>query len=412
MRRALPTAGAGAAYLAAALATALLNAGPAAAADWHVYPRLELAGLYDDNYSLLPAASKVSVSGGQLGAQLAISAHTPRTEFSLTPQVRSSYFPSERDFNSTDGQLDAVLKHAWQKATLTLNAGFLDQSVFANERPEAVVPGGDQGGGGTGDSGRIVADNRQRLYRVAAQFAQRLGQRSNLEASAGYVSADYQRQIVGAQLDYRNGDGYLGWAYDATQSDTLRIGAVAEDYRTDSASLSSSHTDGLRAEWAHQISPTLRSYLRLGGARTTYDQPATGARPASASNATYAAGLRGSYQVTEIYLDASRSIEPNGTGFLVRRDQLQFNLTRQLRPLLNGSIGILGISDAATGGVGAAAFADRHYAVGRLQFERRFTRAWSLTGRYEYAWQKFSGEDSNRRGNRVDISMIYEAGRP
>jgi hypothetical protein len=412
MSRALPAAGASAAYLAAALAVGLVHAGPAAAADWHVNPRLELAGVYDDNYSLLPGASAISVSGGQLGAQLAISAHTPRSEFSLTPQARSSYFPSQHQFNSTDGQLDAVLKHAWQKTTMTLNAGYLDQSVFANERPQAVVPGGDQGGAGNGDSGRIVADNRQRLYRVAAQLAQRLGQRSNLEAAAGYVSADYQRQILGAQLNYRNTDGYLGWAYDATQTDTLRIGAVAEDYRTDSSSLSSSHTNGLRAEWARRVSQTLRSYLRVGGARTSYDQPATGARPPSASNATYAAGLRGSYQVTEIYLDASRSIEPNGSGFLVRRDQVQLNATRQLRPLLYGSIGVLGIADAATGGVGAAAFADRHYAVGHLQFERRLTRAWSLTGRYEYVWQSFSGEDSNRRGNRLDISIVYEAGRP
>jgi hypothetical protein len=390
---------------------ALLSPGSAAAADWRVNPRLELTGLYDDNYSLQPSATAVSVSGGQLGALLGISARTPRSDFALTPQVRSSYFPSQHQFNSTDGLVDAVLRHAWQKATLTLNAGYINQSVFANERPEAVVPGGNQGGANGGDSGRIVTNNRQQLYRVAAQLAQRLGQRSNIEASAGYVSADYQHQILGAQLNYRNADGYLGWAYDATGADTLRIGAVADSYRTGSSSLSSSHTDGLRAEWERRISSTLRSYLRVGGARTSYDQPAAGVRPPSASNVTYAAGLRGSYQVTEIYIDASRSVVPNGSGFLVRRDQLQLNVTRQLRPMVYGSIGVLGIADAATGGAGAATLGDRHYAVGRVQFERRFTRTWSLTGRYENAWQSFSNGAFNGRGNRIGLSVVYEAGR-
>jgi len=397
---------------AALAAAAMLASGAATAADWHVNPRVELTGLYDDNYSLLPPASAISVSGGQLGAQLGIVAHTPRTDFTLTPLVTSRYFPGEHEFNSTDGQVAALLHHAWQKTNLTLNADYINQSVFANELPNAVVPGGGQGGAGNGDSGRIVADNRQRLYHVSAQLAQRLGQRSNFEASAGYVSADYAHQIPGAQLDYRNGDGYVGFAYDATQSDTLRIGAVAEQYHTDSATLSSSHTDGVRAEWARRMTQTLRGYLRVGGARTSYDQPATGAKPASASNVTYGAGLRGSYQVTEVYLDASRSIEPNGTGFLVRRDQLQLNVTRQFRPLVYGSIGLLGISDAATGGVGAASFENRHYATGYLQLERRFTRAWSMNGRYAYSWQSFSGETSDRRGNRFYLGAVYEAGRP
>jgi hypothetical protein len=407
-----PAARAARAYLVALLAATACCASIAHAAEWRLNPRLEIAGLYDDNYTLLPAASAVSVSGGQFGAQLELVGRTPQGQFTLTPHVKGSYFPGHHEFNSTDGFVGAELRHAWQRSDFSLRADYVDQSVFTNERPEAVVPGGDQGNPGTGDSGRIVVDNRQRLYRVAAAGSNQLGQRNRIEVTAAYMSSAYQRQVPGAQLDYRNADGYLGWAYDATQADTLRLGAVAEDYRIDSTSLSSSHTDGVRAEWARRISPTLRSYLRLGGARTSYDQPATGARPPSASNATYAAGLRGSYQVTEIYLDVSRSIEPNGSGFLVRRDQVQLNVTRQLRPLLYGSIGVLGISDAATGGVGAAAFEDRHYAVGHLQFERRFTRAWSLTGRYQYARQSFSGEDSNRRGNRFDISVVYEAGRP
>ena len=412
MSRAVPAPGKTMAHRAVSIAVAaLLAPGLAAAADWHVNPRVDLTGIYDDNYSLLPTGSAISVSGGQLGAQLGIAAHTPRTDFTLTPQLTSSYFPSEHEFNATDGQVAALLHHAWQKTNLTFNADYVNQSVFANELPGAVVPGGDQGGAGNGDSGRIVADNRQRLYHVSAQLAQQLGQRSLFEASAGYVNADYEHQIQGAQLDYRNGDGYLGFAYDATQFDTLRIGAVAEQYHTDSATLSSSHTDGVRVEWARRITQTLRGYLRVGGARTSFDQPATGAKPDSASNVTYGAGLRGSYQVTEVYLDASRSIEPNGTGFLVRRDQLQLNITRQFRPLVYGSIGLLGISDAATGGVGASSFENRHYATGFLQLERRFTRAWSVNGRYGYTWQSFSGEVSDRRGNRFNLSVVYEPGR-
>src|SRR5215208_1955007 len=59
----------------------------APAADWTTKPRVEVAGVYDDNYLLSRgAADPLAVSGAEVDARLQFSGATPRSETNLTPR--------------------------------------------------------------------------------------------------------------------------------------------------------------------------------------------------------------------------------------------------------------------------------------------------------------------------------------
>src|SRR5688500_3697865 len=117
-----------------ALGTASLGLGAAggahADAAWEFTPTLEAGYLIDDNYRLAPPGAEVEVSGPLVDAELAMRTVTQRGEFSFTPRVRATYFPDERELDSTDyfGVLDWL--HNGQRVTSRLRGDFAQQDVI------------------------------------------------------------------------------------------------------------------------------------------------------------------------------------------------------------------------------------------------------------------------------------------
>ena len=50
----------------------------------------------------------------------------------------------------------------------------------------------------------------------------------------------------------------------------------------------------------------------------------------------------------------------------------------------------------------------REYATGELGFEWRWLRQWSLIGTYNYRWQEYEDEPSDRSASSFLIGIVYE----
>jgi hypothetical protein len=72
---------------------------PAHSADWSYEPRVALSAEYDDNHRMTTVpGEEIEVYGPRLDARLVMRGSTPRTTFSLTPQVVfTQYFEGEED---------------------------------------------------------------------------------------------------------------------------------------------------------------------------------------------------------------------------------------------------------------------------------------------------------------------------
>ena len=116
---------------------------PAGAADWEMNPTLEAGYLYDDNYRLASPGNEIKVSGPLADAQLEMRALTQTGEFSFTPRVRATYFPSETSLDAVDYFANVDWLHHGQRFESRVLGEFADQvgPLAGAERVEQVRDG-------------------------------------------------------------------------------------------------------------------------------------------------------------------------------------------------------------------------------------------------------------------------------
>ena len=133
---------------------------PAGAADWEMNPTLEAGYLYDDNYRLASPGNEIKVSGPLADAQLEMRALTQTGEFSFTPRVRATYFPSETSLDAVDYFANVDWLHHGQRFESRVLGEFADQDIVNTEQPD-VDAGGDLGQPDFGDGGVVLVENRR-----------------------------------------------------------------------------------------------------------------------------------------------------------------------------------------------------------------------------------------------------------
>src|SRR5262245_8681266 len=90
-----------------------LLANIAGAADYRIEPRVELGGIYNDNYRL-SSADENAISGAMADAQVRWRAVTPTSEFAITPRIVATYFPDDRNEDDTDEYVTMGFTHNGQ----------------------------------------------------------------------------------------------------------------------------------------------------------------------------------------------------------------------------------------------------------------------------------------------------------
>jgi hypothetical protein len=374
---------------------ALFAAGQAAAANWEFAPRVSAGYIYNDNYRLELPGGEIEVSGGEVDAAATLRTIDPRTTFEITPRIDATFFPDEREQESTDYYLDGLFEDKTPRHKIGIAANFASEDVVRSELPNPNVGGG-LGDPQSVDSGVTLQENRRDLVRVTPYFFYDMSQRTRLELQARYLDANFEKHYPGSQEDFSEFGASAGVAWLLSPRNSLTFRALGGRYET------SFYTDsyGGEVEWGTDFSETSRMYISVGGLST---KPENGQ---SATNVIGGIGGEWTSQRNVLFIDFTRQITPISAGTVVARHQLRLRVNHEVSQRIGVLVSGRASRDEELEGLGT--YPTRKYAAAEAGIEFRMTRALSVTATYNYRWQEYADEPSDASGNGFLIGLAWE----
>jgi hypothetical protein len=371
---------------------------------WVFDPRVEVAAIYDDNYRLTDQrGQEIEVTGGALDASLGMHLDTQTTSLGVTPRIHRTFF-NESSEEATEYYLDALAEKKTQRLDSKFIASFSDESVVSSELPAADFPGLNLGQATSGDAGQVSFRNRRRLIVAEPSIAWDWTERRHLTADVQYVDTKFDSQFV-EQIGYKTYTGTGGILFNTTQRSTTWFTVSQQKYTPDDNS-PDTDTTSAAVEFRTSRTEIASLYVRGGVSHSTRD--AEGTNP-SISKTSFNGGVGAEWalQTTRIVLDALRSTSPSSVGAVVNRNEVRLRVNHQFDPRFSGFVAGRGIrTEGLTNNVNAVR--DRKYATGSVGFEWRASRQTSITGAYDYTWQKYQTEPNDAVSNGVTLSFVYQ----
>lgn len=410
-------------------ALVVVGSGPALAADVAWSPRVGVMGVYNDNNRLTDVpGQEIEVAGAVIDAQITVLAETPRTNFSLTPRLRSSFYPGDQTEEADDQFVYLDWGHATERTRLRLGADYSRVVTFSSFYPEPQVSAGSSGGsqpfdpldpGGASSSGDSLGDpdlgvgvgqstgkNRQQRLAVRPEVRFDLSPRHAVEFRLDYVDVSYDEQVQGDREDFTSTRGTLGYRWTLSQTQNLLLRTSYGQY--DPVDDDSRDGYGVDGRWSYNLSETAEAYARLGFNRVETQDEATG-DSGWETGFTGGAGVRWTWEVTDLWLDASQFLNPDSSGDLVTRTEMRLQIGRRITEAVRVTAAGRVMQD--TGATDADDFRDRTYAAGSLGFEWRWARQWLLRGSYDYRWREYDQAPTNAESNAFSLGVVWQPGR-
>jgi hypothetical protein len=385
------------------------------AADRQVNPRVELGYTLDDNYRLDLPGGEIDVAGALLQAQLEFRRLGPRSEFTLTPRLRATYFPDETQEDSNDYFLGLEHLYTTQRSRTRLPLRFADETVVLSELPgndfNDPDGGADPGLGETGgsDAGRLSVRNRRQLIEFRPGFEHAFSPRQGLELQGRYTNVGFEQDVPGEQIGYREVEASAGWEVRRSERTAFTARVLANSFSPDTG-VNEATGYGVHVEWSKQMSEVSSAYVRAGAQNTRIDILSGGVEE-TRDTVDYLAGVGGQRRGErfDFFVDLTRGVGPTSAGIIVARDQLRLRFTRRFTERMGMFAVLRGIRDESVDD--ATAYARRLYGNGNVGLEWRIRRAVSLAVTYDYTWQEFEDEADARASSGLLLSLIYEPNR-
>ncbi len=424
-RRSIPAARPALA-LACALAVPLSALLPvsAPADEWSAKPRVSSRLVYDDNPRLLQDEQNDAL-GIITEAAVDLGWSDGRSQWAFTPRLRHNEYDRDHpELDSLDQYYTLSGSTATERARYGLNANASFATVLTTEDVVA-------------ESGR-----RQQLDRkvdrdslsITPSFSYILSERNTLSVDftasdvnyRGPGYRDYQfytsNLSLGHALSERDTISAITYLsrYDRTLLDSgtlvpVAVGPVVVGVPLSKDTKGTTDSIGLQAGYERSLTETMKGRVAAGVVRSELN----------ADKAKLAGG--GSIELFEDSTDwgqllnfslneklerfgwevaASRALTPTGDGVLVRHDELSGGLSRELGPLTSGRLRLVAFKEK--GLKTTSDFADRDYARFEAGLSYRLTPFWTLSGSYQYRYEKYDNADDSATSNAFWVSIGYQ----
>jgi len=378
----------------------------ATAEDWQFNPRIEVGAEANDNYRLFPSEFADHVYGGFTNAAFEFRYLNSLDDFSVTPAVHAIYLPDSTDDNTTDPSLALNWLHTGQTYKAGLYGQYSRQSVVDAELTTPATIGNQLGNPVAGDSGLVSQRGKQQLGELAPTFTIDLTQRRHLNITADYNNVSYQPVIPGLNVNYNSANGTIGLVQDFTERSTGTVRALITQFDPQ-GEFATTRSYGLEGQWDYHLSQISQAYLRVGAVRSFFEDVPGFSHVAPSTGVVAGAGVNWTFQITQLFLDFTRTVEPNSTGFSVNRDQVRLSLNRAFSATVALVLAARYAHDAPT--TSTPDFTNRDYGLASAGVKWRFLRAWTLSGEYDFTYQRYASvPTTNERSNAVLLSVIYE----
>src|SRR5579863_1014223 len=400
---------------ASGLAGACLCAVTATATDYQFNPRVEVGAAYDDNANFGQAGAQTGAADAMVDARVDLIAEEPNSQWKLTPEVRGSWYPSQSGLDSNGEFLYLNGQTSGPRYTLGLYGLGSSQSLL-----RSYLPNADLGTGlGTPEPGTTVGtlvSMRQNYGYLSPSYTLQMTPRYRLELNVNYADASYSLEFEGGYTNYRNLAGSVGLVLQESLLSSITVRVTGANFQPDFGL--TTNTYGAEVQWDAKYSQTKQYYVRIGAARSDFSGSAASAPgavtstsgTAASTNVSAGAGTRWTYSVTEIFLDATRSVAPTAQGYAVNDNQLRLRVARRFTPRLAGFLGARLIDDVPINGAAGPAVRAQRYYFATTGFEWRVQRGFAVVGAYEFTDNHYGGPAT--RSNMVTVSLVYEPHRP
>ena len=389
----------------AVLAAAAMAAAPAGhAADWMFNPTIELGVMSDSNLRLNEGDERADVAGAFTSGRFELRATTPLAQFSIVPRIEATHFPADadRDEDYVDGGIGMLWLRRWRTGLSRFQADFDDSSTVTGNRADASPDDSELGNpDAPGDSGSLTSSNRMQTLNLRETLQFDLSPRDALELSAAFLDRKFDEQVINEDVSFTALSGHVGWNRQLRARTSVGLRGRVMRFDPDLIPLVTTHV-GIEGEWRYQVSERVNSYVRAGASRASF-QSSSG--PVPDDDTAFVGGVGASWQllVSRVFLDLTRTVDPNSAGVTVSRSQARVRLDRDFSERARGSVAMRFISDE-----GPEGFNERRYAVVSIGSEWRFTRAWSVAGRFDHRWQDYELTTGSASSNALRLSVIYQ----
>jgi hypothetical protein len=420
-----------AALAGAAVASALVVAGKARADNWDFNPRIELGGMYNDNYRLAESGTpKIPAYGALADVAIGFSLIDPVSELDIVPRIHASFFPDDHEDQSNNGYLNVGGTYRTQRATFGGTASYSNEEVISSELLPADFPGVGLGQVVGETTGRVSIHNRRQMEQVAPKMTFDFTPRYHLIASALYEQASFTDNLGAitvltpaekaeyVQVGYKDFYGSAGLQYDLTQRQDIIFRVTGTEFIPDSVTnlgsgedagqVKSSSTDtqnyGLEGQWDVKPTDKIQGYVRVGVNEVHADTAVDGV--IQKTLLVGGAGIVFTYQLAQYTVDALRALSPSSAGAIIQQDEFRFRILKALQPrlymvLAARYVDVRGASQTILGVQGS------DYAAASVALQYQITPNYRLATEYDYTWQKFQGEPY-AASNGISVSIIWQ----
>ena len=373
------------------------------AAEWRFEPELRLGADFDDNpYLSIRTDVAESETGYVAEGSAEVAYRSEKTDFDITPTLRTREYGSNSDLNSDDQFLVMNFGHETVLTNFRIRGSYDRESVRTAERADADLEVEDPDDILDDDSGlvgTVGTRGRRERVRVTPSFRYRATTNSSVNLQVLHTDVRFDDDIGMFLTDYTDTRVNLSYRRAWSPRFTAVVTGTYRDYQTEQGSNEINGT-GLAVGIDRELSETSRLRVTFGYEDTEVEGSGDNVEPVA--NVSYVRRQK----TTTLLAQYRRSISASGAGALGVRDSLSLNFTR-------------GLSDRISAGIGARAYTtdaidetagpldEREYVQLRAQFTWHLSSTFSLQTDYRYTFLDREAQGESANSNQVTVWLNY-----
>ena len=387
----------------ALMCTGIMVAG-VQAAEWTVRPDIRAGSSYNDNARMSEIGDEISVWGGFANLGAVFQRRTELSSAVLRPRAIFHHFPDDSDENASSAFLDFATRTKGLRSQWDF-AGNLEQSqVLRSEIVRLDLPEPDLEEPDFGTTGRVNVRRTRTLLRLSPSYSYDLTERTSTQARLDYTDISFDREEFGQALDSRTISGSLSLNHQRSPVSRIRTTVFASNFEAQGAR---NETDsfGVRGRYELDITERQRFFVDAGVQRTSIKAGIDSGIDVSDTGFLLDVGTSRRWELTRMQISGGRSIQPTGSGFLRRGDQLRLNVVHQFLLRWYGELAAYGLRSRAL--ANEVDFNDRNYYDVRATIGHEISRTWSIEGAAGWRHQDFLDQPGKAEAMEISVAFRY-----